>query len=60
LDVDPAGYVRVDATQRTSLPWVWAAGDVCNPLASSLAAAGGHAATAIKAIEQAWAAQGDR
>ncbi|MEB3329355.1 MAG: NAD(P)/FAD-dependent oxidoreductase [Candidatus Sericytochromatia bacterium] len=55
LAVDEAGYVRVDAQQRTSLPQVWAAGDVCNPLASSLAAAGGQAAIAIKAIERALA-----
>jgi thioredoxin reductase (NADPH) len=56
--VDEAGYVRIDGEQRTSLPRVWAAGDVCNPFASSLAAAGGQAAIAIKAIERLLAAGG--
>jgi thioredoxin reductase (NADPH) len=50
LALDEAGYVRVDAGQATSVPGVWAAGDVCNPRYSSLAAAGGQAMIAVKAL----------
>lgn len=50
LELDPWGYVRVDAAQRTTAPGVWAAGDVCNPQASSLVAAAGQAMIAVKSM----------
>jgi len=50
LELDPEGYVRVDATLRTSRPRVWAAGDVTRPLVSSLAVAIGQGAQAMGAI----------
>ncbi len=31
IDVDPAGFVVVDDQQRTSVPGIWALGDVCSP-----------------------------
>ena len=51
LDLDDEGYIRVDAQQRTSLPDVYAAGDVCRPVCWSVATAVGHGANAIKAIK---------
>ena len=50
LDLDPAGYVRVDATLRSSRPRVWAAGDVTHPAVPSLAVAIGQGAQAMGAI----------
>ena len=50
LELDSWGYVRVDAEQRTSVPGVWAAGDVCNAKASSLVAAAGQAMVAVKSM----------
>lgn len=50
LELDSWGYVRVDAEQRTSVSGVWAAGDVCNPHASSLVASAGQAMVAVKMI----------
>jgi thioredoxin reductase (NADPH) len=46
---DPDGYVQVDANQRTSLPGIYAVGDVCNPVYASLAVAAGQGMIAIKA-----------
>jgi thioredoxin reductase (NADPH) len=50
LDLDPGGYVRVDATLRSSRPRVWAAGDVTRPVVPSLAVAIGQGAQAMGAI----------
>jgi len=50
LDLDPEGYVRVDATLRSSRPRVWAAGDVTRPVVPSLAVAIGQGAQAMGAI----------
>lgn len=48
-DFTYAGRVAVDREGRTSNPWVWAAGHVCDPAAPSIACAGdaGRAAASI-------------
>ena len=45
--VDQAGFVSVDATGRTSTPGVWAAGNVVDPRAQVITAAGAGSAAAI-------------
>jgi thioredoxin reductase len=45
--VDDGGFVVVDATGRTSVPGVWAAGNVANPRAQVITAAGEGSAAAI-------------
>src|SRR5262249_19045232 len=50
LDLDAAGFVRVDDTQRSSAARVWAAGDVTRPLRPSISAAVGAGAIALAAI----------
>jgi thioredoxin reductase len=46
-DVNEAGFVRVDATGRTSTPGMWAAGNVVDPRAQVITAAGAGSAAAI-------------
>ncbi len=46
-DVDDDGWVTVDATGRTSVPGVWAAGNVVDPRAQVITAAGAGSAAAI-------------
>ena len=46
-DRDDAGFVTVDATGRTSVPGVWAAGNVVDPRAQVITAAGAGSAAAI-------------
>ncbi len=46
-DVDADGWVAVDATGRTSVPGVWAAGNVVDPRAQVITAAGAGSAAAI-------------
>ncbi len=46
-DVDELGFVRVDDAGRTSVPGVWAAGNVANPRAQVITAAGEGSAAAI-------------
>jgi thioredoxin reductase len=46
-DVDDAGFVTVDATGRTSTPGVWACGNVVDPRAQVVTAAGAGSAAAI-------------
>jgi thioredoxin reductase len=46
-DVDADGWVSVDATGRTSVPGVWAAGNVVDPRAQVITAAGAGSAAAI-------------
>ena len=53
---DPDGYVQVDADQRTSTAGIYAIGDVCNPIYSSLATAAGQGMVAAKAIARGIAA----
>ncbi|MBI5088848.1 MAG: NAD(P)/FAD-dependent oxidoreductase [Actinobacteria bacterium] len=45
--VDPAGFVTVDGTGRTSNPAVWAAGNVVDPRAQVITSAGAGSAAAI-------------
>ena len=50
VELDEAGFVAVDATGRTSVPGVWAAGNVADPRAQVTAAgAGNTAAIALNA-----------
>ena len=46
-DVDDAGWVTTDSTGRTSVPGVWAAGNVVDPRAQVITAAGAGSAAAI-------------
>jgi thioredoxin reductase len=46
-DTDDNGWVTVDATGRTSVPGVWAAGNVVDPRAQVITAAGAGSAAAI-------------
>jgi thioredoxin reductase len=46
-DVDDEGWVVTDAGGRTSVPGVWAAGNVVDPRAQVITAAGAGSATAI-------------
>ena len=46
-DVDADGWVGVDNTGRTSVPGVWAAGNVVDPRAQVITAAGAGSAAAI-------------
>jgi thioredoxin reductase len=46
-DLDPNGWVVTDATGRTSVPGVWVAGNVANPRAQVITAAGEGSAAAI-------------
>ncbi|HEU0337607.1 MAG TPA: NAD(P)/FAD-dependent oxidoreductase [Gaiellaceae bacterium] len=46
-EVDEGGFVRVDATGRTSVPGVWAAGNACNARAQVITAAGEGSTAAI-------------
>jgi thioredoxin reductase (NADPH) len=50
LKVDERGYVAVDSQGETSVSNVFAIGDVCNPLAPTIAGAVGAGATAAKVI----------
>ena len=46
-DVDADGWVTTDGTGRTSVPGVWAAGNVVDPRAQVITAAGAGSAAAI-------------
>src|SRR5215211_754638 len=50
LDTDEKGYIRVSSEQETSVPMVFAAGDVSNPIAPTISGATGAGATAAKVI----------
>lgn len=50
LELDQRGYVAVNSEQETSVPMVFAAGDVANPLAPTISGATGAGATAAKVI----------
>jgi thioredoxin reductase len=45
--IDDNGWVKVDASGRTSLPGVWAAGNAANPRAQVITAAGEGSSVAI-------------
>lgn len=46
-ELDEAGFVTVDTTGRTSIPGVWAAGNVVDPRAQVITSAGAGSAAAI-------------
>jgi thioredoxin reductase len=46
-EVDDRGFIRADATGRTSVPGVWVAGNATNPRAQVITAAGEGSAAAI-------------
>jgi thioredoxin reductase (NADPH) len=50
LETDEKGFLKVSSTQETSVPMVFAAGDVSNPLAPTISSAAGAGATAAKVI----------
>lgn len=49
-NLDDAGYVNVDREGRTSVPGVYAIGDIANPTSPTISTATGSAASAIKSI----------
>lgn len=53
IALDRAGYVRVKSGCATSVPGVWAAGDVCSPRCPTLANAAGQGAVAAWEIVRA-------
>jgi thioredoxin reductase (NADPH) len=52
LDLTPEGHIRVDRALRSSVPGVFAAGDIANPYAPSVAAAVGDGAVAARGVLQ--------
>ena len=50
LETDEKGYIKVNSTQGTNVPMVFAVGDVSNPLAPTISSATGAGATAAKVI----------
>jgi thioredoxin reductase (NADPH) len=50
LAAEPGGHIRVDRAMRTSAPGVFAAGDVANAFAPSVAAAVGDGAVAARGV----------
>ena len=52
LALDDGGYIVVDRRQQTSHDWVYAIGDVTNPVCLSVATAVGQAAIAVKDIKE--------
>jgi thioredoxin reductase (NADPH) len=50
LELDQRGYVLVNSEQETSVPMVFAAGDLANPIAPTISGATGAGATAAKVI----------
>ena len=49
-ELDVSGYVKVDANSATSVPMIYACGDVANPISPTISTAAGMGATAAKAI----------
>lgn len=52
LILDKDGYILVDANQKTSIPGVYAIGDVCNPLHPCVATAVGQGTVAARAFDR--------
>ena len=51
IDVNPSGFVNVDLSMETSVPGVYAAGDIRNPLCRQIVTAVGDAAMAVYSAE---------
>jgi len=50
LETDDKAYIKVNSRQETSVPMVFAIGDVANPIAPTISGATGAGATAAKVI----------
>ena len=50
IDTDEKGFIAVNSQQETSVPMVFAVGDVSNPVAPTISSATGAGATAAKVI----------
>jgi thioredoxin reductase (NADPH) len=50
LKVDERGYIEVDSVYETTMPMVFAIGDISNPIAPTISGATGAGATAAKTI----------
>jgi thioredoxin reductase (NADPH) len=50
--LDQKGFVLTDSRQRTSLDWLYAAGDVCADSSWTIASAVGQSAAAVKDISR--------
>ncbi len=50
IELDEKGYVRISSEHETSVPFVFAIGDVSNPIAPTISGATGAGATAAKVI----------
>ena len=50
IGIDERGYIQVNSEQETNLPFVFAIGDVSNPLSPTISSATGAGATAAKVI----------
>lgn len=50
-ELDVSGYVQVDVNSETSIPMIFACGDVANPISPTISTAAGMGATAAKAIK---------
>jgi len=50
LETDEKSFIRVSSEQETSVPMVFAVGDVSNPIAPTISSATGAGATAAKVI----------
>ena len=50
IETDEKGFIAVNSQQETSVPMVFAAGDVSNPIAPTISGATGAGATAAKVI----------
>ena len=50
LQLDQQGFIKINSEQETSVPMVFAIGDVSNPTAPTISSATGAGATAIKVI----------
>lgn len=49
-ELDVSGYIQVDVNSETSIPMIYACGDVANPISPTISTATGMGATAAKAI----------
>jgi len=50
LQLDERNYISVNSQQEASVPFIFAIGDVANPLAPTISGATGSGATAAKVI----------
>ncbi|HEU4796387.1 MAG TPA: FAD-dependent oxidoreductase, partial [Pyrinomonadaceae bacterium] len=50
LQLDQQGFITINSEQETSVPMVFAIGDVSNPNAPTISGATGAGATAVKVI----------